>query len=54
MSTAEHLAAINKALNEWKPHKDPMKTQWGRVSDADKHLKTIRWEDQDLPEVKKP
>lgn len=41
MSPREHLSEAKKALDEWKPQKDPMRTQWGRVSDAEKHLAAI-------------
>ncbi len=41
MTAADHLKEAQKALNEWKPNKDPMKTSWGGVSDARKHLAAI-------------
>jgi hypothetical protein len=53
MSTDVHVAEAKKALGEWKPHKDPMKTQWGRVTDAEAHLKWIADEHQRRPDVAK-
>jgi hypothetical protein len=50
MSPSEHLAEAQKALDEWKPNKDPMKTSWGRVNDAKKHLMAIP---QNTPESAK-
>jgi hypothetical protein len=53
MTAAEHIAEAKKALAEWKPHKDPMKTVWGRVADAEKHLNALSPEDQRRPDVVK-
>lgn len=41
----EHLGEAKQALAEgFKPHKNPMKTIWGRVSDARMHLNAInKW-----------
>lgn len=42
MTAAEHLAEAKKALAEnYKPNKDPMKTTWGMVAKARKHLEAI-------------
>jgi hypothetical protein len=42
-TSGEHLKEAKKALAEaYKPNKDPMKTTWGRVSDAQRHLKAIK------------
>jgi hypothetical protein len=53
MTPAEHVAEAKKALDEWKPHEDPMRTIWGRVADAEKHLNTLPAEDQQRPDVLK-
>ena len=42
MTASEHLNEARKALAEGKPHKDPMKTSFGRVDDARKHLAAIK------------
>lgn len=42
VSPSGHLAYAKQALAEnYKPHKDPMKTTWGRVDDARRHLEAI-------------
>ena len=41
MSPVQHLNEAKKALSEWKPNKDPMKTYWGRVAEAQEHLVAI-------------
>lgn len=39
----EHLKEAKKALSDdYKPNKDPMKTSWGRVYDAQRHLDAIK------------
>jgi hypothetical protein len=42
MTASEHLNEARKALAEGKLHKDPMKTSFGRVDDARKHLAAIK------------
>ena len=42
MADAEHLDEAQKALDKgYKLNSNPLKTEWGRVSDAKKHLKAI-------------
>jgi hypothetical protein len=42
MAAAEHLHEAEKALADgYKPDANPMKTAWGRVGDARKHLEAI-------------
>ena len=53
MTPAEHVAEAKNALDEWQPHKDPMRTIWGRVADAEKHLNALPAEDQQRPDVLK-
>jgi len=41
-TSEEHLKEAKKALADgYKPNKNPMKTVWGRVADAQRHLNTI-------------
>src|SRR5215813_12573979 len=51
MTSAEHLAAAKQALSEVKFDTDPFKRTWGRVDDAEKHLKYIRPEDPEYAEA---
>jgi hypothetical protein len=53
MTPTEHVAEIKKALEAWTPHKDPMKTYWGRLDDADRHYAILPAEDQRRPDVVK-
>lgn len=42
MADAEHLYEAKKALDKgYKLNPNPLKTEWGRVNDAKKHLKAI-------------
>lgn len=49
--SADHLIEAKKALDEWKPNKDPMKTTWGRVTDAEKHIEAIKPESKEYSEA---
>lgn len=43
MADAEHLDEAKKALDKgYKLDANPLKTEWGKVNDAKKHLKAIR------------
>jgi hypothetical protein len=48
-----HFSEAKKALDEWKPNKDPMQTVWGRINDAEKHLSYITEGDKEFAEAKK-
>ena len=54
VSPAEHLSQAKKALaDNYKPHKDPMKTTWGRVSDARRHLEAVPLDAKEHAEAQK-
>jgi hypothetical protein len=53
MTPAGHIAEAKKPLAERKPYKDLMKTSWGRVADAEKHLNALPVEDQQRPDILK-
>ena len=41
-TSREYLKKAKKALTDgYRPNKDPMKTAWGRVNDARRHLKAV-------------
>lgn len=49
----EHLKAARKALADgYKPNKDPMKTNWGKVRDAQRYLSTITANDSECAEAR--
>jgi len=48
-----HLSEAKKALAEAQFNKDPMKTSYGRVSDARKHLEAIQAGTPEYPEAQK-
>lgn len=48
MTPSQHLTAAKKALADgYKPDKDPMKTTWGNITQAEEHLKAIKKYDND-------
>lgn len=48
----EHLGEAKKALADgYKPHRNPMKTVWGRVSDACMHLNAINKRSKEYKEA---
>lgn len=50
----EHLKEAKKALADgYKPNKNPMKTVWGRVSDAHKHLSAINQRAKEYKDAKR-
>ncbi len=54
MTAKEHLEAAQKSLSDgYKPNKDPMKTTWGHVTDARKHLEAIKQNDSEYSDAKK-
>jgi hypothetical protein len=54
MTSADHLAEGNAALQDgYKPNKDIMKTKWGRIDDAKKHLAAINSNAQEYNEAQK-
>lgn len=51
---SEHLKEAKKALADgYKPHKNPMKTVWGRVFDAQRHLSTINQRSKEYKEARR-
>jgi len=49
----EHLKEAKKALTEgYKSHKNPLKTVWGRVYDAQKHLNAISQSSKEYKEAR--
>lgn len=53
LTPAEHLEEAKKALSDgYKPNKDIMKTTWGRVTDAKKHLEAIKTDTSEYNEAK--
>ncbi len=50
----EHLKEAKKALADgYKPHKNPMKTVWGRVFDAQRHLNAINQRSKEYKEARR-
>ena len=51
---SEHLKEAKKALADgYKPNKNPMKTVWGRVSDAQRHLSAINQRAKEYKEAQR-
>ncbi len=50
----EHLKEAKKALTDgYKPNKNPMKTVWGRVFDAQRHLNAINQQAKEYKEARR-
>jgi len=54
LSSSQRLAEAKRALADgYSPNKDPMKTSWGRVADARRHLEAIRPDAKEYAEAQK-
>lgn len=53
VSAAEHLSLAKKALDVWRPNKNPAKADWGDLKAASIHLKAIKESDPEHSEAKK-
>ena len=47
-TTDQHLSGAKRALEtDYQPNKDPMKTKWGHIAEAEDHLKAIKYYDNE-------